>query len=246
MQPVLWRLCSHLLVAAASAGLLGAPLPVAAAPAPLPEWDVKKKAAPLPDWDAAVKKSPAPAKKPKARKPAAAQPPAPEVTPAPAPEPTPEPVPEPVAEPAPAVAAPEPAPAPTPAAAAPEPEPAPEPAEVTPPVPVEPQGRSALERAARGEIVVGGVLAVLGLGGVGAMTAGLLQKGDAEDSGDADRVARSDTLVAAGAVSGAFGVALGLALIIDGVRDRRAARGGRTARVRVAPTLGGLVVSGRF
>ena len=149
--------------------------------------------------------------------------------------------------PEPAVVAP-PAPAP-----APEPEPEPEPVlapppSVSPPVgPIAvPGGRSGPERVARGEIVVGGVLAVLGLGGVGAMTVGLLQRGDAEDSGDADRLAKNDTLIAAGAVSGAFGVALGLALVIDGVRDLKAARRGQTARVRVAPTLGGLVVSGRF
>lgn len=223
--------------------------PVVAAPAPLPEWDVKKKPAPLPSWDTAAKPSPEPAKKPRGKKPA--KQPTPVAEPAPVPEPAPEPVaasaPEPASVPEPAVVEP-PAPAP-----APEPEPEPEPVlapppSVSPPVgPIAvPGGRSGPERVARGEIVVGGVLAVLGLGGVGAMTVGLLQRGDAEDSGDADRLAKNDTLIAAGAVSGAFGVALGLALVIDGVRDLKAARRGQTARVRVAPTLGGLVVSGRF
>ena len=43
-----------------------------------------------------------------------------------------------------------------------------------------------------------------------------------------------------------IGLALGVALLVDGVRDLKAARPGRSARVRVAPTFGGLVVSGRF
>jgi hypothetical protein len=225
--------------------------PVVAAPAPLPEWDVKKKPAPLPSWDTAAKTSPEPAKKPRGKKPAKQPTPVAEPAPAPEPTPAPEPVvastPEPASVPEPAVVE------PTPPAPAPEPEPEPEPVlapppSVSPPVgPIAvPGGRSGPERVARGEIVVGGVLAVLGLGGVGAMTVGLLQRGDAEDSGDADRLAKNDTLIAAGAVSGAFGVALGLALVIDGVRDLKAARRGQTARVRVAPTLGGLVVSGRF
>ena len=225
--------------------------PVVAAPAPLPEWDVKKKPAPLPSWDTAAKTSPEPAKKPRGKKPAKQPTPVAEPAPAPEPTPAPEPVvastPEPASVPEPAVVE------PTPPAPAPEPEPEPEPVlapppSVSPPVgPIAvPGGRSGPERVARGEIVVGGVLAVLGLGGVGAMTVGLLQRGDAEDSGDADRLAKNDTLIAAGAVSGAFGVALGLALVIDGVRDLKAARRGQTARVRVAPTFGGLVVSGRF
>ena len=122
----------------------------------------------------------------------------------------------------------------------------PEPVVPTAPEPEpEPVGPSALERhklaerSARGEIIVGGVLTVLGLGGVGAMTAGLLQEGGAEDDG-------RNTMIAAGAVSGAIGLALGVALLVDGVRDLKAARPGRSARVRVAPTFGGLVVSGRF
>ena len=231
-------------------------LPAFAAPAPLPEWGVKQKPAPLPDWDTAAKKPGEPAKKPKAKKPgpAATQPattqPGPATTqpaatqpaatqPGPAIATEPEPVvvtePEPVPEPEPAVTAPaEPVPAePEPVVpTAPEPEP-------------EPVGPSALERhklaerSARGEIIVGGVLTVLGLGGVGAMTAGLLQDGGAEDDG-------RNTMIAAGAVSGAIGLALGVALLVDGVRDLKATRPGRSARVRVAPTFGGLVVSGRF
>lgn len=227
-------------------------LPAVAAPAPLPEWGVKQKPAPLPDWDTAAKKPADPAKKPKAKKPGpAATQPKPATTP-PGPATTPpatEPEPVVATEPEPVVAPePEPVPEPEPAVAAPaEPVPAePEPVVPTAPEPEpEPVGPSALERhklaerSARGEIIVGGVLTVLGLGGVGAMTAGLLQDGGAEDDG-------RNTMIAAGAVSGAIGLALGVALLVDGVRDLKATRPGRSARVRVAPTFGGLVVSGRF
>ncbi len=238
---------ARLLVGTLVAGAcLVQPLPVAASPAPLPEWDVKKKPAPLPTWDTTAKKPAEPAKKPKAKKkqPAAAPPPEP------VPAPPPEPVPEPVAEPEPAVPAP---PEPVPAEPVPEPGPAPAPVVTAPPEPEPEPGPSAsvlerrklAERTARGEIIAGGVLTFLGLGGLGAMTTGLVQWRGTDDQSESGQ-AKVDTLIAAGAVSGAIGLGLGLALIADGVRDLKATRPGRSARVRVAPTFGGFVVSGRF
>lgn len=231
------------LVAALS---LGFSLPVVAAPA-LPDWDAaKKKPAPLPDWDTA-KKKPEPSK-PKPKKP---KKPGEPVVEAPPPEPTPEPVPEtpPPAEPAPEPVAatpepePEPAPAPTPAPAVVEgPAPAPSPSRAAD------RSREA-QRVARGELIAGGVLMGVGVGGLGAMTAGVLLKRSAEDStaqGAADDLKRAETVLAAGAVSGAIGLLLGLALVVDGARDRKAARAGALADLRVAPSFGGLVLRGRF
>ena len=83
---------------------------------------------------------------------------------------------------------------------------------------------------------------VVGLGGLGAMTAGVLAKGKA----NADKLDRANTIVAAGAIAGFSGLVLGVALLVDGLRERKATRSATTARVRVAPTLGGLVLSGRF
>jgi len=102
------------------------------------------------------------------------------------------------------------------------------------------------ERRARGEVITGSVLMVVGVGGLGAMTAGVLAKGKAEDKGDADKLDRANTIVAAGAIAGFSGLVLGVALLVDGLRERKATRAASTARLRVAPTLGGLVLSGRF
>jgi hypothetical protein len=237
--------CPRLLVGTLVAGAyLVLSLPVAAAPAPLPEWDLKKKPAPLPEWDTAAKKPAEPAKKPKAKKPVAAPQPAPEPVPEPSPEPVPEPVPEPE------VTAP---PEPVPVEPAPEPVPEPEPAPVPAPVittlpepePALPADDRGAERIARGEIISGSVLAFGGLGGLATMTTGLLRQRGIDDPGPKSQ-ARTSTMIAAGAVSGAIGLALGLALLVDGVRDLKAARAGRTARIRVAPTFGGFIVSGRF
>jgi len=235
--------CPRLLVGTLVAGAyLVLSLPVAAAPAPLPEWDLKKKPAPLPEWDTAAKKPAEPAKKPKAKKPVAAPQPAPEPVPEPSPEPSPEPEPEVTAPPEPVPA--EPAPEPEP-----EPAPAPAPVITTPPSEPEPALPSAddrgAERIARAEIISGSVLAFGGLGGLATMTTGLLRQRGIDDPGPKSQ-ARTETMIAAGAVSGAIGLALGLALLVDGVRDLKAARPGRTARIRVAPTFGGFIVSGRF
>jgi len=224
-----------------SGACLGQPQSAIAAPAPLPEWEGVKKPAPLPDWDSAVGKD-KPAKKPKAKKAARAAPVAPATQPGPVTEPVaaPEPVPTPELVPEPA-AAPEPTPEPVPA----EPEPAvveaPEPG---PSVQVLESGKLARRRA-RAELVTGGVLLGLGLGGFAAMTVGLLKKSGANDLG-AKPLARADSMIAAGAASGAMGLAMGIALLVEGARDRKAARSAEVTRVRVAPTLGGLVLSGRF
>jgi len=57
---------------------------------------------------------------------------------------------------------------------------------------------------------------------------------------------RGETMLAAGAVTAAFGAVLGVTLLATGARDVRAARGSRWSSVQVAPSLGGLVLSGRF
>lgn len=238
-----------------SGACLGQPQSAIAGPAPLPEWEGVKKPAPLPNWDAAVGKDKPAAKKPKAKKtapagqstpaqpgpvaePGPAAQPGPVAEPVVAPEPVPEPTPEPVPEPA---VAPEPTPEPVPAEPAPVVAEAPEPG---PSVQVLEQGKLARRRA-RAELVTGGVLLGLGLGGFAAMTVGLLQKSGGDDLG-AKPLARADSMIAAGAASGAMGLAMGIALLVEGARDRKAARSAEVARVRVAPTLGGLVLSGRF
>jgi hypothetical protein len=53
-------------------------------------------------------------------------------------------------------------------------------------------------------------------------------------------------MLAAGAVAGVIGMALGIALVGAGARDMKQARAGLTSRIRVTPALGGLVISGRF
>lgn len=228
--------CPRFLVGALVAvAWLAQSLPVAAAPAPLPEWDVKKKPAPLPDWDAATKKpEPGKGKKHKGKKPAATPEPVAEPTPEPTPEPAPEPTPEPVVAPPPEPAAP---PEPPPPVVTTPPEPAP-----AAPSPRELEQHKQAERRARGEVITGGVLMGVGVAGLGAMTAGVLAKANAK----ADKLDRANTIVAAGAIAGISGLVLGVALLVDGLRDRKATRSASTARVRVAPTLGGLVLSGRF
>ncbi|HEY8375607.1 MAG TPA: hypothetical protein VIK91_03920, partial [Nannocystis sp.] len=222
----------------------------------LPDWDAAKKkpdggakkdSPALPDWEAEKAKAkpaaPAKAKKP-ARKPgqaagaeAAAEEATPEAGATPEAEATP------VAE-APPTATEESAPPEAPPAATPE---APEPA---PAAPVGPSDADlAALRRARGEMISGGVLLGLGVGGLGAMTAGALLKRSAEQDnkeGAADELRRADTIMAVGGVVGVMTVAIGAALLAEGARDRKAARAQLRGRVRVAPTLGGFVIRGRF
>ena len=236
--------------AVVAAACLGLALPVAAAPA-LPDWDAaKKKPAPLPDWDAAKKKPGDGAKKkpggkrpvkPPVEAPVEAQPEAPvEAQPEAPVEAQPE---------APVEAQPEPTPpaASEPVVAAPASAVVEGPAEAPAAAPTQSsrERAQAATRRARGELIAGSVLMGVGAGGLGAMTAGVLLERSTDDA-SASATKRAETLIAAGAVTGAIGVLLGLALVVDGVRDRRAARATALARVQVAPSFGGLALSGRF
>ncbi len=238
-----------------------------AAPAPLPDWGVGKKPAdkpaepaskpgapaPLPDWDAAKpgKKPARTGKKPvRSKKPAVEEPGEPEA-PAETPAETP-------TEPDAPVTSAEPEPTPTETPATPEPAPTAEPAPAVAVGP-DPAELEKKRRTARAEIIVGSVLTVGGLAGVGVLAGGIFVKRSADrelEKGAGmseemlaplyDQQKRGETQMAAGAISGAIGLALGLALIGMGARDLKATRGKQSARLRVAPAFGGLVVFGRF
>jgi hypothetical protein len=94
-------------------------------------------------------------------------------------------------------------------------------------------------------VIAGSVLVGIGVAGLGAMTAGILRQRAIDDASE-KRINTDNTMIAAGAVAGISGALLGIALLVDGIRDRKAARDLRDARIRVAPTLGGLVLGGRF
>ncbi len=110
------------------------------------------------------------------------------------------------------------------------------------------------------EVIAGSVLLTAGLASVGVMAGGLYLNGVsgrelARGEGRPDeelaplraQERRSETMIAAGAVAGAVGVALGIALVAIGARDLKAARvNSSQARIRVAPSFGGLVVAGHF
>lgn len=109
-------------------------------------------------------------------------------------------------------------------------------------------------RSGRGLLLAGSVLTGTGLVGVGVMARGLAvnkisdrelaREGAWTDAQLAPLHAqkeRGETMLAAGAVAGAMGLALGVALLAAGARNLRAARS-----LRAAPTLGGLVLVGRF
>lgn len=57
---------------------------------------------------------------------------------------------------------------------------------------------------------------------------------------------RGDAMIGVGAVLGTVGVVLGATLLALGARDLRGRRTPELASLRVAPTLGGLMLSGRF
>ncbi len=262
------------------------PLPAAAAPAPLPNWDVDKSGkkpegkkpegkpadtaggkgtAPLPDWgvtgkgkpdDKGKKGKPGKGKGKKGKpgtkpdEPTESTPTEPTPPDEVAPEPTPgEPAtPEPTTPTTPT----EPA-APVGPAPAPEPEPA-----VTSPAD-DTAAAEQLRLRGRAELITGAVFMVGGLTGFGVLGAGVVVKGraeqelkDAEGRTDVDlepldkQQKQGETMLAAGAVAGVLGMALGIALVAAGGRDMKAGRAGLTSRVRIAPTFGGLVISGRF
>ncbi len=120
--------------------------------------------------------------------------------------------------------------------------------------------RMSARRNGRAELIAGAVLSATGLAGFGVMSGGLylnavsereLAKGMGRPDEDLaalhDQQRHAETMTAAGAISGAVGLALGVALISIGARDLKATRAEKLqARVRVAPTLGGFVLAGRF
>lgn len=122
------------------------------------------------------------------------------------------------------------------------------------------KARMGVRRTGHGQLIAGGLLASAGLAGLGVMSGGLyfssvskreLEKGAGRPDEDLqplrDQQKRGETMIAAGAVLGAVGLALGIALVSLGARDLKAARTESSqARVRVSPTFGGLVVVGRF
>lgn len=116
------------------------------------------------------------------------------------------------------------------------------------------------ELRGRQELGAGAGLLAVGLTGVGVLAGGLVYRAAGRRELDAiagheaeydlgaldDQGRRADAMIGAGAVIGAIGVALGATLLGLGARDlRRPARPG-VAALRVAPTLGGLVLGGRF
>jgi len=117
-----------------------------------------------------------------------------------------------------------------------------------------------LRSRAIGELASGSVLAASGLTGIVWMSLGfhLSRLADRElargigwsETALAPLHAQKDqgaTMIAAGAVLGVAGLALGLALIDGGARDLRAARAARLSRrLHFTPTLGGWLLTGRF
>ncbi|MBK9757191.1 MAG: hypothetical protein IPO88_27580 [Nannocystis sp.] len=120
--------------------------------------------------------------------------------------------------------------------------------------------RMSARRSGHAEIAAGAVLTTAGLASVGVMSRGLylnavsereLDKGagrpDEELAPLHDQQRRAETMIAAGAIAGAVGLALGIALVAIGARDLKATRREKLAtRLRIAPTFGGLVIAGRF
>ena len=110
-------------------------------------------------------------------------------------------------------------------------------------------------RKGRAQMFAGAGLLGVGVVGIGVMVSGsYIQRFSAHElaggTGYSDGALaplraqhdRGETMLAAGAVTAAFGAVLGVTLLATGARDVRAARG----RVQMAPTLAGLVLSGRF
>ncbi len=214
----------------------------------------------LPDWGVASKKPAAPEAAP-----------APTPTPPPAPEPAAAPTAEPdiVLEPDEA-AAPQTSRRPKSTKSKSKPKPrAPVATASTVPAPTQPQPAPAPpaaipddspHRNGHGEVLAGALLTTGGLASIGVMAGGLylnrhtkreLDRGEGRPEQELaplhDQKRQAETMIAAGAIAGAAGLALGIALLTIGARDLKAARREPlSARVRVAPTLGGFVLAGRF
>lgn len=126
---------------------------------------------------------------------------------------------------------------------------------------VEPERRE--RRPGTGLIAGGSVALTLGLGGVGMIGAGValgqarqrdadaLMPGDFDGLAELDRQgAQANTIVYAGIGVATVGLAVGVALIVVGVKKRKAGAGSDASALRVGGWIdhqtGGLVVGGRF
>lgn len=118
-----------------------------------------------------------------------------------------------------------------------------------------------LHRRGRGQTAVGGVLLGVGLSGIGMLASGAVfiaridRSETAYTGSDATYLTaletarnRAETTLAAGLVTALVGTAIGLPLTVLGARDRRRAREAydERPRLKIAPTLTGIAVSGRF
>lgn len=115
-----------------------------------------------------------------------------------------------------------------------------------------------VRRNARGELIAGSIFLAGGLAGLGVMAGGIYLSRSADrelpKAGDNPEYLapleaqkkQGDTMTAAGAVAGVLGVALGVTLVALGATDFKKARAEQLSRIRVAPSLGGIWVSGRF
>lgn len=126
------------------------------------------------------------------------------------------------------------------------------------------KAQMSVRRNGHGQLAAGAVLTTAGLASLGVMAGGLylnrisereLDRGEGRPDSELEPIhaqkKRGETMIAAGAIAGAVGLALGVALLTLGARDLKAARTEKlAARLRVAPTVaptfGGLVVVGRF
>ena len=122
-----------------------------------------------------------------------------------------------------------------------------------------PDGDPARWRRGRAQMFAGAAFLGVGVVGLGVMVSGwYVQRFSANElsrgTGYSDEAlaplraqhGRGETMLAAGAVTAVFAAALGATLMATGARDVRAGRATRWSGVRVAPSLGGLVLSGRF
>ncbi|HEY0136892.1 MAG TPA: hypothetical protein VGB85_22575 [Nannocystis sp.] len=119
-----------------------------------------------------------------------------------------------------------------------------------------------LRRQTRGrqELAAGASLLAIGLTGFGVLAGGTVYRAARREElaaiagheSEYDLSAldaqgrRGDAMIGVGAVLGTVGVVLGASLLALGARDLRGRRAPELASLRVAPTLGGLVLSGRF
>ena len=119
-------------------------------------------------------------------------------------------------------------------------------------------GRRPPDARQRAQLFAGAVLALGGIAGLSVMANGLYVHRISEREltrgalYPAELLAplvtqhdRSETRIVTGAVAGAAGLSLGTALIVAGIRELRVARRAH-AHLQVAPTAGGVLLTGRF